>query len=127
MSARGRTRSLSSSSTQEDQEWLKLTEGLEPYERFRYIAKHVLQAAVQEASAYAVDPRIFQDLRASGELEELLWELEAELREDEDVSPFERAFLCAAVTEAMALEDLESACPWELFHRLRLAVHSAQR
>lgn len=98
----------------EDQEWLVLTEGMSPAERFRYIARHVLESAIEEAGAYATDERIFDDLDGDGEAErEHLERLDDALRDD-GIPPLERAFLCAAVRAAMEDHEMEPRCLTEV-------------
>lgn len=101
-----------------DAEWLKLTEGMDAYQRFRLIARHVLSAAVDEAQAYVKDERIFPGLDGNVGIEEHLAEIDQQLREDSSLSQMERRFLCAAVAEAMADHDMEAACPWQELVRI---------
>lgn len=104
-----------------DAEWLKLTEGMDAYERFRFIARHVLAAAVEEVQAYVKDERIFSGLDDQAAIEDHLAEIDQALREDSSLSPMERRFLCAAVAEAMADHDMEAACPWQDLVRIAAA------
>lgn len=101
-----------------DAEWFKLTEGMDAYQRFRFIARHVLSAAIEEAQAYAKDERIFSDLDDQVPIEDHLAEIDQALREDSSLSPMERRVLCAAVAEAMADHDMEAACPWQELVRI---------
>lgn len=99
----------------EDQEWLVLTEGMSPYERFRYIARHILASAVDEAGRYATDDRIFDDPDGDPEAgKEHLERLDDALRDDGSLPPLERAFLCAAVRAAMEEREMEPRCLSEL-------------
>lgn len=98
----------------EDQEWLVLTEGMSPYERFRYIARHILGSAVEEAGRYATDGRIFDDLDGDEAGKEHLERLDEALREDGSLPPLERAFLCAAVRAAMEDREMEPRCLTEI-------------
>lgn len=99
-----------------DHEWFVLTDGMEPYEKFRFIARHVLETALDEARDYVDDDRIFEELsdRDDETVEAHLKRLDAELREDETLSPLEREFLCAAVSTVMREHDLEARCFGEL-------------
>lgn len=112
----------------EDGEWFVLTQGMEPYERFRYIAQHVLEAAIEEAEAYVADERIFEELELEEPeaLEEHLRELDDALQEDEDLSALEREFLCAAVAAVMRENDMQARCYRELF-RLAEPVNRSDR
>lgn len=92
-----------------DDGWLVLTEGMDPEERFRYIARHVLDSAIEEAAAYATDERIF-DLDGDAEaVDEHLERLDDALRDD-GIPPLERAFHCAAVRAAMEEREMEPRC-----------------
>lgn len=104
----------------DDEEWLILTEDMEPYERFRYIVRHVLQAAIDDASDYAADERIFGD-DVSVSLESHLEELDERLQADEEISEVEAMFMCSAVDAAMREEGLRSRCYSELFDGARAA------
>lgn len=99
-----------------DHEWFVLTEGMEPYEKFRFIARHVLETALDEARDYVDDERIFEDLSDGDDetVEAHLKRLDTELREDETLSSLEREFLCAAVSAVMRDHDLEARCFGEL-------------
>lgn len=94
-----------------DGEWFALTEGLGPYERFRFIARHVLAAALEEAGPYIGDRRIFADDNGR-DLEARLRDLESSLGTDETLSPLEREFLCGVVASVLREHDLEATCPW---------------
>lgn len=108
-----------------DAEWFALTDGMDAYERFRYIARYVLAAAVEDAQAYVTDDRIFSSLEDEAALEEHLADIDQALREDASLSPMERRFLCAAVAEAMADHDMQAACPWQELVRIAAASRDA--
>lgn len=44
----------------DDGDWPVLTEGMEPYERFRYVVGKLLEAAIEDAQPYNLDERIFE-------------------------------------------------------------------
>jgi hypothetical protein len=94
-----------------DEGWLVLTENLEAYERFRYIARHVLEAALDDARDYADDERLFDvDADDTEATRDHLRRLEACLQEDEELAELERAFLCEAVGAALEERGLEARC-----------------
>lgn len=107
--------------TKGDEEWFVLTQGMEPYERFSYIVRHVLETAIEDAEAYVDDARIFEDvdLEDADAVEAHLRELDTALREDEALSQLEREFLCAAVSRVMREHDLDARCYGELFRLAR--------
>lgn len=94
---------------------------MDAYQRFPFIARHVLSAAIEEAQAYVKDERIFPDLDDQVPTEDHLAEIDQALREDRVLSPMERRFLCAAVAEAMADHDMEADCPWQELVRIAAA------
>lgn len=106
-----------------DHEWFVLTEGLDPYERFRYIVRHVLETAVEDARDYVGDRRIFDEdvLEDEDASADHLRELDRRLREDGELSQMEREFMCAAVSRAMRERGMESRCYAELFKLARPA------
>lgn len=97
-----------------DADWFLLTEGMEPYERFRYIVRHVLEAAIDDAREYAVDERIFEEL-GDEELEAHLDRLDERLQEDDELSEVEARFMCAAVDAGLQEVGRRSTCYPELF------------
>ena len=105
-----------------DGEWLAFTEGLEPYERFRYIARYVLRAALDDATRYAADARIFEAVEDDEALLLHLSDLDRALKEDASLTTVERAFLCSAVAQALARERVDASCPWQAFRPLSLML-----
>lgn len=107
--------------TPPDQEWLVLTEGMEPYERFRYITRYVLETAIEDATAYAEDHRIFTDLDPGDReaMREHLRELDQALRADASLTGLEQAFLCATVSAALEARDMDARCYQELLNLAR--------
>lgn len=94
-----------------DEAWVRLTEGMAPYERFRYIARHVLEAALDDARGYADDERLFAvDGEDPETAREHLRGLEQELEADDELTELERRFLCEAVAEALRERGLEARC-----------------
>lgn len=93
-----------------DEEWFRLTEDLVPYERFKFIAGHVLTTALKEAATYAKDSRIFADAAGEGALRAHLEILDLSLRGDAGLSNVEREFLCAAVAAAMRALKAKPIC-----------------
>lgn len=89
----------------DDEGWILLTEGMEPYQRFRYITLEILESALEESATYPVDERLFTDLEGASEdvVRDHLEGLDEALRDDEGISDLERAFLCATV--GSLLED----------------------
>lgn len=104
-----------------DADWLRLTEGMDDYERFRFIARHVLLSAIDEARGYATDERIFPAVDDPDELEAHLASIDERLREDASLSAIEQRFLCTAVADAMDELELEASCPWQDLARLGAA------
>lgn len=101
-----------------DEGWFELTADMEPYEQFRFIARHVLRSALRETARYAADERIFQRASDREGLVAHLKELDRSLREDESLSPIEAAFLCAAVGAAMEGVDIEPLCLADIIRQL---------
>lgn len=99
-----------------DEGWIVLTEGMEPYERFRYIVTKILESALDEARPYALDERLFADLAEADEegIRAHLERLDDELREDERLSELERAFLCATIGSVLEDHGGQARCYEEL-------------
>lgn len=106
----GGVRSIDVRAPAHDQEWFVLTEGLTPYERFRFIATHVLNTALKDASRYAVDQRIFPDAAGEDALRAHLGILDLSLQSDPGLSSVQREFLCAVVASAMRDQAVAPAC-----------------
>lgn len=97
-----------------DEDWLVLTQDMEPYDPFRFIVRHVLDAALQDARGYATDER--QDARSYATDERLfgdgdpgdpqalrahLDELDRRRKADEELRRLEADVLCAVVQAAL--------------------------
>lgn len=113
----------------DDDGWLRLTEDLEPYERFRYIVRHLLEAAIEDARAYATDVRLFEDLDVDDTeaLRDHLDELDQRLQADEDLDPTEARFMCAAVDAAFKDQGLRSRCYEDLLDAAEPAESACDR
>lgn len=96
----------------DDQGWIVLTEGMDPYERFRYIATKVLEKALREAEPYAVDERLFEEVADADEdeVKAHLESLDEQLSEDEEITDLEHAFLCATVGSVLEDHGGEARC-----------------
>ncbi len=102
----------------DDGDWPVLTEGMEPYEQFRYIVRKLLEATIEDAQAYTLDERIFEGRNLEDEAEDEvrahLQALDEALREDNKLTEIERAFLCEAVSASMGEHNMRARCYQDL-------------